>query len=62
MNRVIVSDFFARSPALVFPLIALGAFLFVFIVVTVGAVLMDRERLDRLARMPLSEGEEVDHV
>lgn len=49
------SDFFARSPALVYPVIALGIFMTVFISVSLKALFLKKSEVDRLARLPLSE-------
>jgi hypothetical protein len=54
-------DFFARSPALICPVIALGLFMTIFVTTSLRALRADRARIDRLARMPLSNDEEIDH-
>ena len=55
--RWIVSDFFARSPALLGPVIALLLFMSVFIAAAVYALRTQREQHDRMALMPLKEDE-----
>jgi uncharacterized membrane protein (DUF485 family) len=52
------SDFFARSPVLIFPLVALGLFMTVFVLATVRALMANREHLDRMSRLPLEAGDE----
>jgi hypothetical protein len=56
MMSWIASEYFQRSPLLVFPLIALVLFMLVFVAAIARAALTSRERLDQLARLPL-EGE-----
>jgi hypothetical protein len=62
MMSWIAGDYFARSPVLVFPLIALGLFMTVFVVAVCRAYFGDRERFEALARLPLEKGEVEDHV
>jgi hypothetical protein len=57
MMRQLSADFFARSPLLIFPLIALAVFVVVFIAVSVRALRTRREELDRLAALPLSDSD-----
>ncbi|MDD9939455.1 MAG: hypothetical protein OXU20_00205 [Myxococcales bacterium] len=57
----ISTEFFARSPVLVFPLIALGIFMTVFIAAAVRAARTDSERLDELARLPFDDSEVGSH-
>jgi cbb3-type cytochrome oxidase subunit 3 len=49
------ADYFARSPVLAFPLVALGLFLLVFIGVSLRALLRERTELDRMAQLPLQD-------
>ena len=49
------SDFFARSPMLVYPIVALGVFMTVFLTVSLRALFKPKSELERLAAMPLSE-------
>lgn len=49
------SDFFARSPVLIYPVIALGLFMTVFISVSLKALFLKKSEVDRLAQLPLSE-------
>ncbi|MDD9935057.1 MAG: hypothetical protein OXT09_15705 [Myxococcales bacterium] len=64
----ISSDFFARSPVLLFPVIALCIFMGVFTLGAVRAFLTDRRELDALSRLPLQDdglgpaNDEVEHV
>lgn len=51
------AEFFEKSPALIFPLIALGIFLTVFVTLSVRAIRMDRAQTSGLSRLPF-EGEE----
>lgn len=55
--RWMVSDFFARSPALLGPVIALVLFMGVFIAAAVYALRMRREQHERMALLPLREDE-----
>ncbi|MFW6067535.1 MAG: hypothetical protein ACOC97_04295 [Myxococcota bacterium] len=49
------SDFFARSPVLVFPLVALGIFVSVFMLVAARALLRRSADIEVLSRLPLEE-------
>jgi hypothetical protein len=62
MMRQLCSDYFARSPFLMFPMLALGLFVLVFVAVSVRALLARRDDVDRLAALPLSDSEEPRHV
>lgn len=55
--RAMSAEFFARSPVLVFPVIALGLFFVVFVVISLRVALTQREELDAAARLPLNDGE-----
>jgi hypothetical protein len=49
------SDFFARSPVLVYPIIALAIFMTVFVTVSLRALFRPKSELERLAALPLTE-------
>ena len=51
----IVSDFFARSPALLGPTIALLLFVLVFTATAIHAFRTQKIAHDRMARLPLEE-------
>jgi cbb3-type cytochrome oxidase subunit 3 len=53
--RFMVSDFFARSPALLGPVIALVLFMIVFVAASIYALRTQREKHDRMALLPLQE-------
>ncbi|MGD8862276.1 MAG: hypothetical protein PVI30_19850 [Myxococcales bacterium] len=57
----ISGDFFAQSPVLVYPMIAMAIFMLVFTGAALRAFLTPRSTLDELARMPLEDEGEVDH-
>lgn len=61
MISFMASDFFARSPALMCPVIALGLFMTVFVATSLRALRADRAGIDRMARMPLANDEEEHH-
>lgn len=58
MLSQLAADYFARSPVLAFPIIALGIFLLVFIAVSVRALLREKTDLDRMAELPLHDTHE----
>jgi hypothetical protein len=58
----IASDFFARSPVLLYPLVALGLFMTVFVAVALRAFLGNAERFEALAQLPFEKDEVDDHV
>ena len=58
--RWMVSDFFARSPVLLGPVIALVLFMIVFAASAIYAWRTHREQHDRMARLPLNEDERHD--
>ena len=62
MLRQLSADYFARSPVLAYPVLALAIFLIVFIVVSVRALRSRREDVERMAALPLSDAEVSDHV
>ncbi len=51
--RAFSAEFFARSPVLIFPLIALGIFFVVFVAIALRVMLTQREEADAAARLPL---------
>jgi hypothetical protein len=55
------AEFFARSPLLALPTIALGIFFCVFVSVSVRALWARDEHMQRLAALPLSDSEETRH-
>ncbi len=52
------SDFFARSPALAYPVLALGIFMTVFVTTTLRALFKKKDEVEHLARMPLEADDE----
>lgn len=52
------SDYFSQSPVLIFPLVALGLFMTVFMVVSLRALFARKPNLDRLAQLPLESDDE----
>jgi hypothetical protein len=63
--RQLSVDYFARSPVLAYPVLALAIFLTVFIVVSVRALRARREDVERMAALPLSDSSDSkvsDHV
>lgn len=55
------SEFFAQSPALLYPIIALLLFFTVFVVVVVRVIRMKASEADHHARIPFEEELEVPH-
>jgi hypothetical protein len=55
----IARQFFADSPVIFFPILALLLFLVVFVVLTVRAIRTRPEELDALARIPFGDEEEA---
>jgi len=51
--RFMVMDYFAQSPMLWFPLLALGLFMLVFVLVTLRAFATSKSRYDAVASLPL---------
>ncbi|MFW5876010.1 MAG: hypothetical protein ACOCXM_04680 [Myxococcota bacterium] len=49
------SDFFARSPVLLFPVVALALFVTVFMLVSLRTLLWKRQDLEAVSRLPLEE-------
>lgn len=62
MLRQLSADYFARSPLLAYPVIALAIFLVVFVVVSVRALRSRREEVERMAALPLTDSEVTEHV
>jgi len=58
----IASDYFARSPVLLYPLVALGLFMTVFVAVSLRAFFGSAERFEALAQLPFEKDEGDDHV
>ena len=54
----IARQFFADSPLIFFPIIALLLFVSVFLLVTTRALRARREDIDALARIPFGDAEE----
>jgi hypothetical protein len=61
MLSFISSEFFARSPVLAFPVVAMLLFMAVFVANAVRALRAAKPELDRLAELPFSDEQEVDH-
>lgn len=57
MMRLMSSEFFARSPVLIFPVIALGLFFVVFVLISLRVALTQRDEMDAAARLPLNDGD-----
>jgi cbb3-type cytochrome oxidase subunit 3 len=55
------AEFFAQSPVLLFPLIALVLFFIVFLAVVIRAMRMKKSEADQYAHLPLTEEVEVPH-
>ena len=55
------AEFFARSPVLAWPVLALGIFFCVFVAVSARALLGRSEEMQRLSELPLQDAEVVDH-
>lgn len=49
------TDYFDKSPVLIFPMIALFLFMGVFTVTVVRAMLKRRTEIERMARLPLED-------
>lgn len=60
--RALASDFFARSPVMSGPLLAIALFFTVFVGVTLWVMWTRREAFDAVARMPLDEGRSAKEV
>jgi cbb3-type cytochrome oxidase subunit 3 len=55
------AEFFADSPALLYPILALVLFFIVFLVVIIRVLRMSRSEVEHNARIPLEEELEVPH-
>ena len=55
------ADYFARSPVLAYPMLALGIFIVVFVSVSIRALLQARTEVDHMASLPLSDTEDKRH-
>lgn len=49
------TDYFDKSPVLIFPMIALFLFMGAFTVIVVRAMLKRRAEIERMARLPLED-------
>ena len=58
MLRHLSADYFARSPVLAFPVLALALFVIVYVAVSLRALRARREETERMAALPLSDSEE----
>jgi len=58
MLSQMAADYFARSPVLAFPLVALAIFLVVFLGVSLRTLLRDKKYIDRMAELPLHDTHE----
>ncbi len=61
MLQLLSADYFARSPLLVFPVIALGVFMLVFVVATLRAFLTRQSEISHMANLPLEDSEVSSH-
>lgn len=55
MLGFMATEYFEKSPVMVFPLIALAIFMSVFFLVTLRTVLTQKSRWDGAARLPLED-------
>lgn len=55
MMRLLTQEFFAQSPVLLFPLVALCLFMGVFTVVALRTFLTRKEAFDPMANLPLED-------
>lgn len=55
--RLMAMDYFARSPLLLLPVLALGIFFGIFVVLSARALLTKKSECDDLARLPFSTPE-----
>jgi hypothetical protein len=58
MLSAFAAAFFAKSPVLVYPLVAMGIFMVVFVATAVRAVRIARPEAERMARLPLEADDE----
>lgn len=61
MLTQLATHFFARSPVLAWPLLALGIFFVVFVAVSVRALSRERDVMQRMAELPLQNNEGHGH-
>ncbi len=61
MLRLISADYFARSPLLALPVVALFLFVLVFTLVTLRALFSRHEDVARMAELPFDDAEEKEH-
>lgn len=57
MLSQIAKNFFADSPVIAYPLVAMVLFMTVFLVITWRTMRRDRSELDALAQLPFADGE-----
>lgn len=57
MLSLIAMDFFAKSPVLSMPLLALGLFVTAFLTVALRTALTDKRYIDSMSNLPLDDGE-----
>ena len=55
MLSQLAAEYFARSPVLAFPIVALGLFLLVFVGVSVRAITRSQRDIESLAALPLQD-------
>ena len=55
------AEFFAQSPALLLPILALVLFVTIFLVIVIRVMRMSASEVDHNARIPLEEEVEVPH-
>ncbi|HEX7478073.1 MAG TPA: hypothetical protein VF331_09725 [Polyangiales bacterium] len=61
MLQTFSADYFARSPLLLLPVIALGLFMLVFVVVTLRALFARNADVAHMAQLPLEDSEVSRH-
>lgn len=57
MLRQLSADFFARSPVLAWPVVALAIFFSVFLIVSLRALIGRKDEMQRLSELPLQDTE-----
>jgi hypothetical protein len=61
MLSQLAAEYFARSPLLILPAIALGIFFVVFILVSLRALLARSDDMQRMAALPIADVEVKRH-
>jgi hypothetical protein len=56
MLSFMAMDFFAKSPVLTMPLLALGLFITAFLTVVMRTALADKRYIDSMSNLPLDDG------